>query len=251
MATRCRLRWLGVACTGLLPIALLAFSPCQADPDAASSPPPPEDVVLLHGLARSAWAMRPLASALEQAGYRVHNLDYPSTQSTPAQLVAHLDEQLRSCCADAVRLHFVTHSLGGILVRAYLADHDVPALGRVVMLAPPNHGSEYVDALGDWKLFPLLLGPTATQLGTDAESLPNRLPDPDFELGVIAGTGGPHWLGDAVIDGPNDGTVAVRSTRVGGMRDFLAVDVSHTFIMRDPVVVEQTIAFLRDGHFAR
>jgi len=240
----------GLGCAALLAAALVA----RAGSDAADAAPPEapvEDVVLLHGLARSAWAMRPLASTLEQAGYRVHNLEYPSTESTPAELVAHLHGELQRCCADATRLHFVTHSLGGILVRAYLAEHELPTLGRVVMLAPPNHGSEYVDALGDWKLFPMILGPTAIELGTGAQSLPNRLPVPDFELGVIAGTGGLNWLGDAVIDGPNDGTVGVDSARIEGMRDFLALDVSHTFIMREPAVAEQTIAFLRNGHFER
>jgi pimeloyl-ACP methyl ester carboxylesterase len=210
-----------------------------------------EHVALLHGLGRSARSMRPFEQPLAEAGYRVHNIDYPSRQQSPEELVASVAQDLERCCADAQRLHFVTHSMGGILLRAYLAEHPLPSLGRVVMLAPPNRGTAYVDVAGDWKLFAHVLGPTAQQLGTGPESLPNRLPSPDFDLGVIAGTGGINWIGDLVLEGENDGTVSVASTQISGMRDFLVVDVSHTFIMRDDAVVRQTLAFLRSGAFER
>jgi triacylglycerol lipase len=146
---------------------------------------------------------------------------------------------------------FVTHSLGGVMVRAYLEQHPMPQLGRVVMLAPPNHGSEYVDIAGQWRLFGGFLGPTAVQLGTAPTSLPNRLPDADLDVGVIAGTGSINPLGAFLIDGTNDGTVSVESTQLTGMRDFIEVPVSHTFIMRDREVARQTIEFLRAGRFAR
>ena len=209
----------------------------------------PEDVVVLHGLGRSGRVMRPLARKLERAGYRVHNLDYPSTSATPDELVEHLHREISACCAWSGRVHFVTHSLGGVLVRAYLAAHPMPQLGRVVMLAPPNHGSEYVDIAGDWRLFRVVLGPTAAELGTAATSLPNRLPRADFEVGVIAGTGSINPLGGALIAGANDGTVSVVSTQLAGMRDWIALPVSHTFIMRNAEATRQAIEFLREGHF--
>jgi triacylglycerol esterase/lipase EstA (alpha/beta hydrolase family) len=210
-----------------------------------------EHVALLHGLGRSARSMRPFEQPLAEAGYRVHNIDYPSRQQSPEELVASVAQDLERCCADAQRLHFVTHSMGGILLRAYLAEHPRPGLGRVVMLAPPNGGSEYVDVAGNWKLFAHLLGPTAQQLGTNPESLPNRLPPPAFELGVIAGTASINPFGAMVFEGENDGTVSVRSTQLSGMRDFLELDVSHTFIVRNDEVARQTIAFLRTGAFQR
>jgi pimeloyl-ACP methyl ester carboxylesterase len=213
--------------------------------------PAPEDVVLLHGLGRSGRVMRPLARDLATAGYRVHILDYPSTSAAPDELVAVLHREVSECCAWSGRVHFVTHSLGGVLVRAYLASHPMPQLGRVVMLAPPNHGSEYVDVAGDWRLFRLVLGPTAAQLGTAATSLPNRLPRADYEVGVIAGNGHINPIGQALIDGANDGTVSVASTRLAGMRDFIELPVSHTFIMRNREAARQTIAFLRTGQFTR
>ena len=237
----------GVGVAALYPASSELLDP-PSEPALASGP---EDVVLLHGLGRSARVMRPLARELAQAGYRVHNLDYPSTSATPDELVEHLHREISACCAWSGRVHFVTHSLGGVLVRAYLAAHPMPQLGRVVMLAPPNHGSEYVDVAGDWRLFRAVLGPTATQLGTSATSLPNRLPHPDFEVGVIAGTGSINPLGSALIAGESDGTVSLVSTRLDGMRDFIALPVSHTFIMRNSEATRQTLEFLRAGHFAR
>jgi triacylglycerol lipase len=206
--------------------------------------------VLLHGFGRSARVMRPLARELSAAGYRVHSFDYPSTRATPEAIVELLNGEISRCCAGSERVSFVTHSLGGIVVRAYLAEHPMPQLGRVVMLAPPNHGSEYADVVGGSRLFTALLGPTAAQLGTAPTSLPNRLPGADFEVGVIAGTGSINPLGAILIDGVDDGTVSVASTRLAGMRDFIEVPVSHTFIMRNREVARQTIEFLRAGHFA-
>lgn len=242
IARRCGI---ALACAGLL-LGMLGASPSAVEPTDG-----PEDVVLLHGLGRSGRVMRPLERELAREGYRVHNLSYPSTRKSPELLVEYLHGEIAECCGWAGRVHFVTHSLGGVMARAYLAEHPMPNLGRVVMLAPPNHGSEYVDVAGHWKLFQLLLGPTAVQLGTGVTSLPNRLPDADFELGVIAGTGSINPLGDAVIGAANDGTVSVTSTQLAGMRDFIEVDTSHTFIMRNANVTRQTIEFLRGGRFAR
>ena len=227
----------------VLAIALLALASCSR----ASAGT--EAVVLLHGLGRSDWSMGFLESKLQKAGFRTHNLDYDSTDHSPVELVADLARKLEDCCATEPRLHFVTHSLGGILVRAYLADHELPNLGRVVMLAPPNRGSEIVDALGDSFVFEAALGPTAVELGTEPDSLPNRLPPPDFELGIIAGTSSVNPVGSALIPGESDGTVSVQSTRLEGMKDFLAVPHSHTFIMRSDEVARQVVEFLRNGRF--
>lgn len=231
----------------LLLATLLCASPAWAESDAAHAP---EMVVLLHGLGRTDRSMQPLANRLSEAGYDTHNLRYPSTQLTPDALVSELHEQLTACCGDASRLHFVTHSLGGVLVRAYAAKHASAQLGRVVMLAPPNGGSEYVDAMQEWEIFHHAVGPTGGQLGTGPDSLPNRLPAPTFEFGVIAGTRNPYSLSRHVIPGASDGTVSVESTQLEGMTDFITVDEMHTFIMLSPEVAHQTIAFLRTGRFA-
>lgn len=231
-----------VALTGLVLSASGSGAEEKAAPDA-------EAVVLVHGLGRTDRSMRPLERSLEEAGYRVANLRYPSTEHEPEVLVDGLAQHIEACCADTPRLHFVTHSLGGILLRAHLAERKPPNLGRVVMLAPPNRGSEVVDALGDSKLFEWVYGPTARQLGTAKGSLPNRLPPPDYELGVIAGRESVSPAGALFIEGESDGTVSVEHTKLRGMADFLVVPHSHPFIMRSDEVAEQVLEFLRRGRF--
>src|SRR5262245_8015343 len=192
--------------------------------------------------------MRRLGTRLGAAGYRVHNLGYPSTRLGPAQLVARLARDLKRRL-DAPRVHFVGHSFGGLLARAYLAEHELPNLGRVVMLAPPNHGSELADLFRGSRLFRWALGPVAASLGTGPDSFPNRLPPPCFEVGVIAGTRPVNLFGALVIRAPSDGTVSVHSARLEGMADFATVPVSHTFIMESPRVAKLVAAFLRTGRF--
>jgi pimeloyl-ACP methyl ester carboxylesterase len=211
---------------------------------------PPETVVLLHGLAQSDLSMRPLAGRLRSAGFRVHAIRYESTEKEPAALVGDLAAELARCCAQARRLHFVTHSLGGVLLRAYLAERALPNLARVVMLAPPNHGSELADVVRRSRALRVAFGPTASELGTDPASLPNRLPPADFEVGVIAGTSTVNPIGSWLIPADDDGTVSVASARLEGMRDFVTLPVSHTLILLSGEAARQTIAFLQHGRFA-
>lgn len=236
---------------GLLPLALLAWlvaTPLAAAPADESEPESArEAVVLLHGLYRSERAMRPLAERLAREGFEVHNLGYPSTEASPDELEARIAAQIEACCAAAPRLHFVTHSLGGILLRGLLAQREPANLGRVVMLAPPNHGSEWVDWLGN--SFGFALGPTGRELGTAPDSLPNRLPNADYPLGVIAGTKSLNPFGAWFLPGANDGTVSVKSTWLDGMSDFVEVPSSHSFILRSDAAADAVVEFLRAGHF--
>lgn len=226
---------------------------CLLLPGAASVSPEPatECVILLHGLARSATSMRPMAAALEGQGYRVANIDYPSREQ-PIEVLAPLavGEGLAQCRAQsATVIHVVTHSLGGILLRAYLHDRVIPELGRVVMLGPPNRGSEVVDQFAGVPGFEALNGPAGAQLGTGPDSVPLRLGRVDFVVGVIAGTESINPILSTAFDGPNDGKVSVSRAKVDGMSDFIALPVSHPFIMRDDTAIRQTLVFLRTGRF--
>jgi triacylglycerol lipase len=213
-------------------------------------------LVLVHGLGRTKRAMTALARAGRRRGYQVLNFGYPSRRSGIEENAALLAECIRRDAERGV-IHFVTHSLGGIIVRHAVASEKIPAarLGRVVMLAPPNAGSEIADAFtqtpGLRRVGPVLLGPALTQLGTSATALVNRLPPVPFECGVIAGTRSLNPLFSALIDGPSDGKVGVARAEVPGMRDFLEVPHSHTFLMSAPAVIDQTFAFLEHGRFAR
>lgn len=213
--------------------------------------PAPEMVVLLHGLCRTARSMRPMQRALETAGFEVLNIDYRSREAPIEQLSEQVvGRALADCCArGAGAVHFVAHSLGGILVRQYAGRHPQAITGRVVMLGPPNQGSEVVDRLAGWRLFSLLHGSAARQLGTTRDSIPARLGPVRFCLGVIAGNRSINWINSLIIPGPDDGKVSVERTRVAGMSDHHVVAVTHPLMMRHREVIAQTIEFLRHGRF--
>lgn len=240
-----------IAATILLSATLLAS--CATEPRTEFMPvaQSTECVVLLHGLNRSWRAMRPMAEALQEAGFTTANVDYPS-QAGPVEEIAPLavGAGLEECrAAGAHRIHFVTHSIGGILLRFENKRAPIHDLGRVVMLGPPNQGSELVDKTQDWIGFEAISGAAGMQLGTDANSLPAQLGPVEFELGVIAGTGTINVLASAMLPNPDDGKVSVAATQVEGMDDFLVVGNSHRYITRSNVVVRNTESFLKTGRF--
>ncbi|KPK36710.1 MAG: hypothetical protein AMK70_01355 [Nitrospira bacterium SG8_35_1] len=210
-----------------------------------------ETVVLLHGLGRSAKSMVYMEEKLSAAGYTVYNYDYESRKNEISYLVDDLQEFLEACClGKETSLHFVTHSLGGILVRALISEKRPENLGRVVMLSPPNKGSEVADYIKDYSLFKNILGPASMQLGTDPDSMPNRLGPADFELGIITGNRTIDPISSWIIPGKDDGKVAIERTKLEGMADFLVMPVSHAYIMEKPEVVDEVIHFLQQGRFS-
>ena len=210
-----------------------------------------DNVILLHGLARTENSMAVLASALKQEGYCVTNVSYDSrTGDIESLAIATVGPALKAC-ADAERVHFVTHSLGGILVRQYLSHHEIENLGRVVMLGPPNKGSEVVDTLREVPGFHFINGDAGLQLGTGEASVPNQLGPANFDLGIIAGTHTVNLILSEMIPGPNDGKVSVENTRLEGMDDHIEMEVTHTFMMRNDDVIAQVIHYLETGRFRR
>jgi len=208
-------------------------------------------VILLHGLGRTARSMSKLATALEAAGYETVNIDYPSRQHGIEWLCAHcLAPRIDELAADRP-IHVVSHSLGGILIRQYLQQHELPSGSRIVMLAPPNHGSEVADHLRHWKPFQWLLGPCLQQLGTGDHSFVRQLlpAKATAHIGIITGNRSVYPPLSWWIDGENDGLVSVASANLENRADFLVVRAGHGFIMRNPQVIRQTIHFLCDARF--
>jgi triacylglycerol lipase len=225
--------------SGMLALALLA-------PDAQ------EHVILLHGLCRSTKSMRRLEESLISCGYFPHNISYPSRHFTIAELSDRYVAKAVAKCneARAKKIHFVGHSMGAILVREYLSRHSLPNLGRVVMLAPPNQGSEVVDHLRDLGLYRWINGPAGQELGTDVASIANRLPQIDYPVGILAGDRTINWINSlTMIPGRDDGKVSVERTKLPGMADHAVVHTSHPFIMKNRESIEQVLIFLKTGKF--
>lgn len=219
----------------------------------AAETPEPDCVVLLHGIGMQGFVMQRVATALTAQGYRVVNISYPSREMPFEQIAGeYLPAQLKAHdVARAPHLNFVTHSLGSLIVRKLIQDARPANLARVVMIGPPNHGSTAADAARQYSLLTALMGENLGRLGTQENSIVSTLGPADFDLGIIAGDmPRNHFLGEA-LTGKNDGAVTVESAKLEGMRDFLEVPFSHTVMLWRKEVVEQVIAFLRDGKFKR
>jgi triacylglycerol lipase len=233
----------------LCAVAVLAAATVHAE----SQPAAGRRVVLLHGLLRSSGSMSRVAEALEQRGFRVCNVAYPSRHYSISVLARDYVAPAVERCFPGTRepIDFVTHSMGGIVVRQLAETHAIASFGRVVMLAPPNHGSELVDEFGSWWLFKRVNGPAGNELGTSPDSLPSRLGPATFDVGILMGDRTTNLVLSAFLPDGNDGKVSIASARLDGMKDFLVFPVSHTFIMRNAEVIRQAVRFLEDGSFDR
>ena len=217
---------------------------------AQTAVPHKEIVVLLHGLGRGKSIMDKMEIRMSAAGFVPAAIGYESIGRTPQEILADVSAQLNTITADtSTRIHFVGHSLGGLLIRAYLDSNRIPNLGKVVLIGSPNKGTPLVDYFREaWVL--KLAGPIAAALGTDKNNFPHSLHPPYYPVGIIAGTAG--WFNnEGIIPGDDDGIVPVESTKIEGMTDFILLPVSHSSLPKNEAVALQTIEFLRNGRFKK
>lgn len=212
-----------------------------------------ECVILLHGLGRTEQSMAKIKTRLDKEGYQTVNYGYPSTEQNIRELAdTHVSAAVNICERQSPdKIHFVTHSLGGILVRQYLQNHSIPDCGRVVMLSPPNKGSEIAEKLKDTFLYKSITGPAGQQLGTGENSVPNTLSPIHVEVGIITGNRSFDPWFSFMIEGDDDGKVSVEHSRLEEMNDFLVVESAHAFIMRNTEVIDQIVFYLMNGKFKR
>jgi triacylglycerol lipase len=212
-------------------------------------------VVLLHGIARTHRSLSPIGRALRDAGFDVLGITYPSRRDAIAELGDFVAERLarEGVWRRDGKVHFVTHSMGGLVLHRYLAAHrdDIPAgkLGRAVMIGPPHRGSEVADALKDLWFYKWFYGPAGQELTTAARARPAE--GIGCEVGIIAGSRGwPYFIANRLIPRPHDGRVAVEATKLPGMADHITVPATHSLILRNAGVARQVVYFLKEGHFA-
>lgn len=203
-------------------------------------------VIAIHGVLRSSKSFAPMLDALKKSGYQVFGFDYPSTQVQIPEAAEYLHSCIQSL-EGVEEINLVVHSMGGLVVRSYLGLHHDDRIHRMVMLGVPNRGAEMADLVKRNLLFRMIYGPAGQQLVTDPKGLIASLPTPEFDFAVIAGGRGDDRGFNPLIEGDDDGTVRVVSTRLPGAADFAMVKCLHSFLMRDPSVAEMTIRFLKDG----
>lgn len=208
-----------------------------------------EWVFLLHGIFRSPRSMAKIEKNLGERGYRVINFGYPSTRESIEDIADLLNREVQKLPPGRGRVHFVTHSLGGIVVRYYLAHYSCPNVGRVVMIAPPNRGSTLAAYLGRWMPYRWVFGRAGQQVAGAPDSYPLLLPPPRAEFGVIAGGLGNEVGINPFIPGDNDGTVKVEETKLPGMKDFILLKGQHSTLLSQRVVSENVLSFLSNGRF--
>ncbi len=203
-----------------------------------------DTVILLHGLWRSFWTMEPMAQHLHQKGYHTVNIPYPSFTKSMDDLVEYIENIIQKYQGQG-KIHFVTHSLGGIIARELFSRLNITEVGRLVMLAPPNQGSEIIDWLEDSPLFRLALGPAGMQLSSDKIKSP---PIPhEIEAAIIMGNQSMIPFFRDMLDDENDGIVSVEKGKLEGMNEFHVMDADHTFITSDPNVMSLTSHFIQHG----
>lgn len=213
------------------------------------SDPQHDGVVLLHGIMRTSRSMNAIRKQLEKQGYHVLNLDYPSTRQSIGDIVDFLHHTIPAFAQTCRQVHFVGYSMGGLIIRAYLARFRPANLGRVVMIGTPNGGSEVANVVQRWWLYKTLYGPAGQQLITDQTAFAALFAPVDYPLGVIAGNLSVEPISSWIIGKPNDGKVSVASTRIDGMLDHIVIPVIHTLLPTSKKSILYTSRFLQHGSF--
>ncbi len=209
-------------------------------------------VVLVHGLWRNGFAMRSIEKMLGEQGFYTVSIDYPST-SMPIPEISeqYLGAQGVDLCRanNSPRIHLVTHSMGGIVARHYLQTHHLPEGSRVVMLSPPNQGSEFSEKFAGQWWFDALVGPAGSSLTRTESGIIDQLEPISEPVGIVAAYRDWSAWPDSWLPAPNDGTVSVASMVLEEMDDFVLVNSGHSMMRYNDSVHQHIVNFLNEGRF--
>jgi esterase/lipase len=220
-------------------------------------------VIILHGILLGKWHLANLAKYLTKQGYKVINIGYPSTKYPLEQLVNIVQENINHKLialehkSPEYTINFIGYSMGGLILRAIFSNNNNNIdiirkhLGKIVLLATPNHGSEVADFFQNNWLYKKIFGPAGQQLITDQTNIKNLFTKIDYPLGVIAGNASLDYFFSRLIKQPNDGKVSIASTKIDGMQDHIILPASHTWLPYNKKVQSQIVYFLKHGKFYR
>ncbi len=210
-----------------------------------------ECVICLHGLRSSSHVWKKLQKQLVVEGYNVLLINYPSSKFPIEKLAEEALVPAISRCRKKQneKIHIVAHSLGSILARYYLQENDVAELGRVVMVSPPNNGSELVEKFHYVPGFRFINSPAGMQLGTDENGLIKSLEIPDYEFAVLTGSRSINWIESCFIPANDDGRVSIQSAKLKNMKEFKVIKTNHHFIPYKKETIQSIINFIKHGTF--
>lgn len=208
-------------------------------------------VYLVHGYAGLGIELEKINRAINKAGFDSEIYYYPSLTEDVDRVGKELLMKIQQENYDSVS--FVTHSLGALVVRSIYQHLDstvqFPFIHRFVMIAPPNNGSPIADFWAQFGFVKYLVGPNVDNLTTNPVTGAQKYPIPKCEVGIIAGSTGRKVGYNIFIVGDNDGLVPVESAKLGTEQDITLVNSSHVSLVMNKKVVNQVVAFLKNGKF--
>ncbi len=208
-----------------------------------------ENVVLVHGILRGSSSMNKIKIEFIRQGFSVTGFDYTKKDGSIEEISDSLHKKIKKFPKG--KIHFVTHSMGAVIVRSYISKYKPRNIGRVVMIAPPNNGSVYAAVLLHLPFFEKIFGRSGMDIAEGENCIVNSLPVPEFEFGVIAGGTGYEIGLNPFLKGDNDGTVLLKETIIEGMADFMQIKGQHSFLLFNNEVISESINFIKNGKFQK
>lgn len=216
-------------------------------------------VVTFHGIYGREKQLRFINESLAKNGYSVVNIQYPTVDDRIEEMVdkyiapviENQIEKLNKINAERkyrnlpeLKINFVVHSMGSVLLRYYLENNKLKNLGKVVLISPPSHGSHLSDnIIAD--IFKFYVGPAVAELKTNKKSFVNQLENPIYPCYVLIGNKSINPINSFIIKGKDDGMVPIETARLDGASFKIIKNTTHTTILKSQETVDEILEFLK------